>query len=411
MGLKPSAKSCPRRAVNLFVLKTFSTKYSILLGLTVLVFVLVEYYRPKPVDWRPTYSNRDAIPYGTKATFELLPTLFGNQSVHPVRLPVYNQLRQTDLPARSNYIFVNASFDLDKNDLRHLLTYVAKGNQVFVAASQFAKALEDTLHFRTGVDTEGLRDSTSLNFLHPALKAASPYAYRRNWAVTHFKPDSLAKAIALGVSSRGQINFMKISFGKGAFFLHAVPVAFTNLYVLQKPTADYAFKALSYLPVAPVYWDEYQKQGRIGEQSLFRFLLSHPSLRWAYYLTLATLFLYLLVESKRRQRAIPVLEPPRNTSLDFVKTIGQLYFQQGNHFDLAEKKINHWLAYVRQQFNLSTTDFDEEFRQRLSAKSGSPRPEVDALLSRIEEIRRSGYLLESQLMDINQRIEAFYRQV
>ncbi|MCY7352938.1 MAG: hypothetical protein LH606_20150, partial [Cytophagaceae bacterium] len=409
--LKPLNKPCRRYDVNFFTLKNSSTKYHILLGLTTLSFVMVEYYRPKPLDWHPTYSNQDAIPYGTKATFELLPELFNNQPIRPVRLPVYNHLRETNRPARTNYIFVNGSFEIDKNDLHQLLRYAAQGNQVFVAASQFAKIFQDTLNFRTSIDTERPGDSTNLNFLNPTLKAATPYAYRRNWANLYFKPDSLAKAVALGVNSRGRIDFIKIKFGKGAFLLHTVPVAFTNLYILQKPTAEYAFKAFSYLPIAPTYWDEYQKQGRIGDESIFRFLLSHSSLRWAYYLTLVTLLVYILLESKRRQRAIPVVEPPRNTSLDFVKTIGQLYFQQGNHVDLAEKKITHWLAYVRQQFNTPTNDFDEEFRQRLSAKSGVSRLEVDALLSRIEGIHRSGYIVESQLIDINQRIEAFYRQV
>ncbi|MCY7351709.1 MAG: DUF4350 domain-containing protein, partial [Cytophagaceae bacterium] len=88
-------------------MKNSSTKYHILLGLTTLAFVMVEYYRPKPLDWRPTYSNQDAIPYGTKATFELLPELFNNQPIRPVRLPVYNHLRETNRPARTNYIFVN----------------------------------------------------------------------------------------------------------------------------------------------------------------------------------------------------------------------------------------------------------------------------------------------------------------
>lgn len=395
-------------------MKNPSTKYLILLGATVLAFVLVEYFRPKPLDWRPTYANRDAIPYGTRATFELLPGLFANQPVRTVRVPVYNHLREAALPKRSSYVFVNESFDVDENDLKQLLAYAARGNAVFIAAQQFDSKLTDTLGLRVRFGVETLGDSTQLNFANPALKAGTNYAYRRNWATAYLEPDSamkpvLRRATVLGENNRKQATFLKIPFGSGAFFLHSVPVAFTNFYVLRNPTAEYAFKALSYLPAAPMFWDEYQKQGRVGEGSMFRFLLSHPSLTWAYYLILATLTLFVLSHSRRRQRVIPVVEPPRNTSLEFVETVGQLYFQQGNHRDLAEKKIAHWLAFVRQQFHLPTQEFDEEFRRHLTAKSGVSRSDVDALLAQVEAIRASGDLSESQLLDLNRRIEAFYQ--
>ncbi len=390
--------------------------YLFLLGATLLVFVLVEYFRPKPIDWTPTYANRDAIPYGTKAMYELLPGLFGNQPVRTVRVPVYNHLREATLPGRSSYVFINESFEADENDLRELLAYVARGNRAFVAAHQFPATLADTLGVHATYEADPGRDSTRLAFTNPRLRSPALYAYRRTWATAHLVPDSLPKpvlqrATVLGVNARKRVNFVRIPFGKGAFFLHTVPVAFTNFYVLRQPTAEYAFRALSYLPAGPVFWDEYQKQGRVGEQSLFRFLLNDPALRWAYYLTLATVFLYVLVESRRRQRVIPVVEPPRNTSLEFVETIGQLYFQQGNHADLAEKKIAHWLAFLRQRFNLNTSVFDEEFRQKLVAKSGVSRADVDALLARVEVVRGSGTLTETKLLDLNRRIEAFYDTV
>lgn len=395
-------------------MKNPSTHYLILLGATVLAFVGVEYFRPKPLDWRPTYANRDAIPYGTKATFELLPGLFANQPVRTVRVPVYNHLREAALPKRSSYVFVNESFDVDENDLKQLLAYAARGNAVFIAAQQFDRHLTDTLGLRVRFGVENPGDSTQLNFANPALKARTDYAYRRNWATVYLEPDSLVRpvlrrATVLGENNRGQATFLKIPFGSGTFFLHSVPVAFTNFYVLRNPTAEYVFGAFSHLPDAPIFWDEYQKQGRVGEESMFRFLLSHPSLTWAYYLILATLALFVLSHARRRQRVIPVVEPPRNTSLEFVETIGQLYFQQGNHRDLAEKKISHWLAFVRQHFNLPTHDFDDDFRRHLAAKSGVSRPDVDALLARVEAVRTSEALGEAQLLDLNRRIEAFYQ--
>ncbi|MEJ7659859.1 MAG: hypothetical protein WKG07_09645 [Hymenobacter sp.] len=38
-----------------------------LLGILALfgAYVALEYYRPKPLDWSPTLSSKDKIPYGT----------------------------------------------------------------------------------------------------------------------------------------------------------------------------------------------------------------------------------------------------------------------------------------------------------------------------------------------------------
>ncbi|MFC7667984.1 hypothetical protein ACFQT0_11760 [Hymenobacter humi] len=59
-------------------------------------YVALEYYRPKPLDWRPTLSNKDKIPYGTYVLYDQLPRLLGTDSVETIRLPIYNQL--TGLP-------------------------------------------------------------------------------------------------------------------------------------------------------------------------------------------------------------------------------------------------------------------------------------------------------------------------
>ncbi|MEL5996597.1 hypothetical protein AAFH49_20480, partial [Hymenobacter segetis] len=79
-----------------------------LLGLLALfgAYVALEYYRPKPVDWRPTLINKDKIPYGTYVLYDQLPRLLGTDSVQTTRLPIYNQLtglslEETDMLAES----------------------------------------------------------------------------------------------------------------------------------------------------------------------------------------------------------------------------------------------------------------------------------------------------------------------
>ena len=87
------------------------------------------------------------------------------------------------------------------------------------------------------------------------------------------------------------------------------------------------------------------------QQSIFRYIFTQPALTWAYYLVLIGLLFYALFAGKRTQRVIPVVEPPRNTSLEFAQTVGRLYFQQGDHDNLARKKIQYFLAGLRERYH------------------------------------------------------------
>ncbi|UOQ65229.1 hypothetical protein [Hymenobacter volaticus] len=72
------------------------------LGLALLfgAYVAVEYYRPKPLDWTPTFQNKDKIPYGTYVLYDLLPDIMGveKREVRTIRVPIYNQIEGEDEP-------------------------------------------------------------------------------------------------------------------------------------------------------------------------------------------------------------------------------------------------------------------------------------------------------------------------
>jgi hypothetical protein len=199
--------------------------------------------------------------------------------------------------------------------------------------------------------------------------------------------------------------------------------------MVKNDKADYAFKALSYLPEQPIFWDEYVNVMSIGksarstsksreargvedtQESPFTFIVSQPALKWAYFITLSTLFIYLIFGGKRRQRIIPLIESPKNTSLQFVETIGSLYYQQKDHKSIAEKKITHLLTYVRTKFYLKTNETNQEFRIDLSHKSGISSREINDLFEYISFVQNIDSIAENQLITLNEQIENFYRNV
>ena len=385
----------------------------ILLGMVVL-YTLMEYFRPKPISWDATYRNTDTQPLGSKAVFELLPAVVKQPTVTNVRKPIYNELTEEVLPANSNYLFVQSDFDIDDLDQTKLLAWVKRGNTAFISAYSFPDTLEKFLHFRGAIRPFDLADSTlRTNFVNPALRAPNGYNVRHDDGRNYLQvtqPNSPITVLAR--NARQEAIFLRIPYGKGTFLIHNLPLALTNYYALDSATTTQATGALSYLPARPTYWDEYQKQGRFSaeEQSLLRYVLKQPALSWGYYILVWGLLFYAIFAGKRTQRIIPVAEPIKNNTLDFVQTVGRVYFQQGNHDNVARKQIRYFLARLRERYFLNTSELNKEFTDSLTSKSGASAEVVAQLVLIINQANRTIGLNEADLITINAAIEKFTEQ-
>ncbi|MFC7667983.1 hypothetical protein ACFQT0_11755 [Hymenobacter humi] len=190
-------------------------------------------------------------------------------------------------------------------------------------------------------------DSVTVHFTNPAL-AGPRYRLPGADANVHFVVDSGRVGRALVVDDAGRPLLVRLNYGRGHVYLCSVPIAFTNQFVLQPATSQFAATALSYLPARPTWWDEYQKQGRRGDQSLLRIVSSHEALNTAFYLMLIGGLLFVLVEARRRQRIIPTIKPLPNTTLQFTRTVASLYRHGSSHSLIAEKKsVYLWITSAR----------------------------------------------------------------
>lgn len=429
-----------------------------LLGLLALfgAYVALEYYRPKPLDWRPTLSNKDKIPYGTYALYDVLPQLLRTAEVASVRLPVYNQFFDRDEPEAdrpedqserptpaetaeasasteattaptlprqlTSYLFVNNDFRVSQPETQALLAFVAAGNDIFIAATDFGdrrgrSAWLDSLGVHTqaadSAAVPNLRspDSVRVHLVNPALGRAElrlpAQAADVRLVVRAGQPGA-----TLATDEQGRAVFVRLNYGRGHAYLCSVPLAFSNYFVLPPRRREFALAALSYLPTGQtVWWDEYQKQGRVGEQSVLRVVMEHASLRTAYYLLWVTALLFIFVEARRRQRIIPVLKPLPNTTLLFTRTVASLYQRGSNHALIAEKKVALFLDYLRTRFQEPTPDLaDDAFRERLSQKAGLPRPRVDELVRLINFARTAPAVTDRELLTLSQAIRDFKQE-
>lgn len=385
-------------------------RYFFILLAFIVAYGLFEHYRPKPLNWEPTYKNTDKIPFGTQALYELLPSVMRQSAITNVRMPAYNYLTENKLPANSNFIFVARSVDFDTNDQQQLLAYVGRGNNVLLSAYYFPDTLGKLLGFRALVKRPQLRDTLLINnFTNPQFRKPGGYNFFHDDGRNYLVTKNPKNTVVLGRNARKEPIYIRIRYGKGYFFIHNLPLAFTNFFVLDRKTSDYAFKALSYLPARPTYWDEYQKQGRFNEdqQSIFRYVMSQPALTWAYYVLVIGLLFYALFAGKRTQRVIPVVEPPRNTSLEFVQTVGRVYYQQADHNNLGQKMIQYFLTNIRERYGLSTTVLDNDFAEMLSKRTGTDLAETQDLVRTLQAARRTVTLSEDDVLLLNHKMEIF----
>ncbi|SMG11188.1 DUF4350 domain-containing protein [Arenibacter troitsensis] len=397
------------------------SKIILWLFLAVLVGIIVtEVVRPKPLNWRPSYTSSDKIPFGCYVLFHELPNLFPEQKIHTTSESLYNMLAKRDSSTTSNYLLINDFLDLDKQEAFKLLQYVHDGNDTFIAASSFGTYLADTLNIE--VETQySIKEDTMLIHLTNNSFSKQNYPLKRGVYNTHFSSVDTLNTTVLGYinfkSEQGTLssesnkmtmspNFVKVRFGKGHFYLNTTPQAFTNYYMLRG-NKDYAANAFAYLKDLDVYWDNYKKSGRIVIDSPMRFILNQVSLRWAYYLGMLGLLIFIIFKAKREQRIIPVITPLDNSSIEFAKTVGGLYYEHRDYTDLIHKKINFFLEHIRSQYQLNTESIKEKTAMDLAAKSGKPLLEVKELLDLIVHLNNKKHHSEQDVVQLNKKINQF----
>ncbi|MGB4776561.1 MAG: DUF4350 domain-containing protein [Daejeonella sp.] len=388
--------------------------YLLISAVLLIAYLLVQYYEPKPTNWAPSYLKEDKIPFGEYILHQRLKDIMPGTRIKVSDLPVYNTLKNKKY-RKSTYLIIASEVKFDKLDYEQLVKFMKSGNDVFIAGRYLDQNLEDTLKLHISeiypYYIQGQNSDYPVNFTNPALKSNKDYLFDKNTGSSYFNKIDTARATVLGTNRNGFANFVKYKFGKGALYVMPNPQIFSNYNLLKTQRAEYAAKALSYLsPGGELIWDEYNTRGKGESQSILRVFFKHKELRWAYYIAIFSLLFYVLFEVKRRQRIIPLIDPLRNTSVEFAEVVGQVYYQQRNNRDIAEKKISYLLEYIRSKYRLKTLDLDDEFIEILIKKTGAAEETIRPLFVDIQTIQRGEMVSDSQLINLNKLIEQFYKQ-
>jgi hypothetical protein len=382
-------------------------RYIFFLAMALVIYLAVKLSGPRELDWTPTYSSVDKDAYGGYVLDQLLRDYFPQPSRHSYR--TLYELKDSLNPTMQVLILAD-DFSPAREDTEVLLDHVAEGGTAFIGAHHFYNHFADTLGLSTrdhllDLNLPYIVDYTHSAYLITAGKDSLQFP-RESVAMSFNRFDSVSGRVMVR-NEAGRPTALRLPWGKGQFFLSSTPLLFTNYFLVQENLHRFASVQLSQMPSWPVYRLEFYQLGRMEAHTPLRFVLLQPSLRWAYYLCAGGLLAFMLFEIRRKQRVIPVLPPLQNTSLEFVSTVGNLYFQNGDHADVARKKINYFIDQVRSHYYIDLGEPVESIVQQLAGKSGRPVEEVRSLWDKMEGVKQAQSISKEALMDLNRRIEEF----
>ncbi|MGS0526901.1 DUF4350 domain-containing protein [Zobellia nedashkovskayae] len=397
-------------------------KYIIIAVATVALLMVMQYNRPKEINWTNSYVAKHKIPYGTFVLNDVMQNLFKDK-IQQVNIPPFEFLKVNE-DISGTYFFVNNNVSFGDTELSSLLDWVDKGNTLFIASENYEEQLLDTLKINTASLFSGLDNirSHKHRLVNPQLASKDGYFFNKEDYVTYFQEFKTDAMTILGTVTninndnteikKEQVNnVIKRSFGKGEVILSTFPKAFTNYFILKDNNKQYTAGVLSYLDDSrTIYMDNHHKSGKAVYTSPMYVFLNTKEFKWAYYLALIGVVIYVFFEGKRKQRAIPVINPLKNQTLAFTRTIADMYFEKGERKQITEHKIAHFLEFVRSRFYMSTLNRDDAFYTNLAMRSNHSKEETKALFSLIEQLEAKDNLTDIELQKLNSAIENFKKK-
>lgn len=379
-------------------------------------------------DHRVTLDRKDKIPYGTFVAFESLPQLFPHAKLLiNKKAPGFWENHPSDQDrGRQIMVIICREFNASNAELTELFHYVSNGNDVFISAYDLSNAAFKFFHVDItysdpgfpGMDNFTAFDTLTATLSQPPFSAAPhQFTYPGRKFNSWFNSLDTSMTYMLGTTGDDKASFIRLRAGEGSFFIHTAPLAFSNYFLLYQDNIKYYNQVFSLMDkdATSIVWDEYYLHNPgINKQSApspLRVLLEQPAFRAALLTAIIALAIYVLLGMKRNQRYQPEIKPPVNDSLEFVKTIGQLYFQKGDNKNLCQKMSAHFGEFVYRRFQMQCGVMDENFVNRLSQKSGCPPKTIQAITEYIGFIQQAPQIHDRQVIEFYDLLNQFYKTV
>lgn len=387
-------------------MKSEYIKYGIYFILAALFVMLVQLYFPNPINWDKNFDTQNKDPYGLYIFNKELPQLLKNQEITKTALSPYEFFEDGKKinDAQTTFLLIENVRYFDPMSAKKVLEKVKNGADLVISNEYFNSGnglVLDTLQLKIYNVLQSKIHFVNNNLAQDTLTIKDNYS---NIFLVKKPENHLAIA-----KMNHELAFVATKFGKGTVYLNTTPVLLTNYYLLNKKEQSSSFTEgfASIIQKKNVVWFDphYQSNERDNDESIFRVLFKHQTLRFAWYTLIFGLLLFIIFYGKRKQRIVPIIEPVKNTTVEYVETVGNLYYQENDITQLLNKQIQYALYFIRNDWKIPTQNLDNDFKERLQQKTVALTSEIDEFVHFVKSFNSNQTYTQQQLIQFNQLME------
>ena len=395
--------------------------YTILIGILLLQLVACT-PKSNPPDLKERYGLANTKPFGAFTAHQLLKLIYRTQPINVSSQNFSSFYNELDEDSGALYINISNRYLVAEDDASSLLNFVYNGNTAFIAASD----IDSNLLFRlaTTIQSDPMGsllgkqryNQTSVNLLPDEFSVKDSFSYFYLPFNNYFATSDANKSRITGYNNEGNANFLVFFWGKGRLYLHCEPRAFSNYFLLTNDNYLYMTQIMQMMEEKPtaIYWDEHYNKINFRANdaengSAIGALLKQPPLANAFWLLIAMLLLYVLINGKRKQRIVPIIPPIQNTSVAFASAVAGVYMAEKDNKNIADKIITFFNEHIRSRYFLYMHAGNTDQVMLLSRKSGVSYDMVKEMYDHIQHINNNTRVSHMDLLILNKHIQNFYK--
>ncbi len=377
--------------------------------ITLIGFLFFEIRKVPDVIWLDKNDFEDEEPQGYYVFKESIIRYFEG-----VDYEISKEFRDT---ATTNGLYIHILGNYDDTSMDTLMDLIGKGNDVLLLAKTLPYQLKDTLSmgYSTSYDYQ---EQFNFNFRNDSLKLDSTIIYR--FVDREFQYDQTEAYQLLDPTYNYNDNTILVEandslvllarfrIGEGTLYYHMIPSVFHNHSYRQPQMFDYMERMLSHFdPAYIVFLRTLNGIKPPPAEHPLQFIMSSKPLKTAYFLFVLGLLSYAIFGGKRRQKAIPITDKNENTSLEYIDTVSQLFYQQNKHEKLVAHMRNIFYHKMEQKYFLKKDH--PTYVETLAKKSKIPQSDLQYIIDRFRNLEEKYTFREDQLVTLNRRLEQIYQ--
>lgn len=273
--------------------KTFKL-YAVIFIVVMVILALFEVNKTEVTNWTRNFSIKEKTPFGLYVFNQEAETLFKGNLIKTQESPYdyYNNHKKNP----HNILVIESQ--IDQTSWKKILTEVSKGSDAMIIISRFPRKLSDSI----GIDLQyyGYNEKAVLKFTDPQLPNdfMEMDKFPSETSITYLKADSEILGKTITNEKNENVSFIKTKFGKGNIFFHTEPLFVTNYYLLKPGNFKYAENVFSFLDAKETVW--FVDSVQTVSTSPLRFILEHKALKYAWWMFLGGMFLFIIFMTKQK---------------------------------------------------------------------------------------------------------------